>query len=69
VKLIKGPETLRRLAEIRGAPAGLLRSEADMAALAQQEAAMGQLQAMLGAAGQVAGVAKDAAAAGLLEGG
>lgn len=69
VKLIKGQETLRRLAEIRGAPAGLLRSPEDMAALAEQDAAMGQLQAMLGAAGQAAGVAKDAAAAGLLEGG
>ena len=69
VKMIKGPETLRRLAEIRGAPAGLLRSPEDMAALAEQEAAMSQLQAMLAAAGQAAGVAKDAAAAGLLEGG
>ena len=67
-KMIKGPETLRRLAEIRGAPAGLLRSPEDMAALAEQEAAMNQLQTVLGAAGQVAGVAKDAAAAGLLEG-
>ncbi|WGM40815.1 portal protein [Caulobacter sp. NIBR1757] len=66
-KMIKGPETLRRLAEIRGAPAGLLRSPEDMAALAEQEAAMNQLQTMLGAAGQVAGVAKDAAAAGLLD--
>lgn len=32
--LIKGPETLRRLAEIRGAPAELLRSEDELAALA-----------------------------------
>lgn len=69
VKMIKGPETLRRLAEIRGAPAGLLRSPEDMAALAQQDEAMARLRAMLGAAGQAAGVAKDAAAAGLLEGG
>ncbi|RYF94780.1 MAG: phage head-tail adapter protein [Caulobacteraceae bacterium] len=68
-KMIKGPETLRRLAEIRGAPAGLLRSPEDMEALAGQDAAMAQLQAMLGAAGQAAGAAKDAAAAGLLEGG
>ena len=67
-KMIKGPETLRRLAEIRGAPAGLLRSPEDMEALARQDEAMARLQAMLGAAGQVAGVAKDAAAAGLLEG-
>ncbi len=49
VKMIKGPETLRRLAEIRGAPAGLLRSEEDMAALAEQDAAMGQLQTLLAA--------------------
>jgi hypothetical protein len=68
VKMIKGPETLRRLAEIRGAPAGLLRSAEDMDALAQQDEAMARLQSMLGAAGQAAGVAKDAAAAGLLEG-
>ncbi|MDO9337928.1 MAG: portal protein [Caulobacter sp.] len=67
-KMIKGPETLRRLAEIRGAPAGLLRSPEDMEALAGQDAAMAQLQALLGAAGQAAGVAKDAAAAGLLGG-
>lgn len=69
VKMINGPETLRRLAEIRGAPAGLLRSPEDMAALAEQEAAMSQLRTMLDAAGQAAGVAKDAAAAGLLDGG
>lgn len=68
-KMINGPETLRRLAEIRGAPAGLLRSPEDMAALAEQEAAMSQLRTMLDAAGQAVGVAKDAAAAGLLEGG
>lgn len=66
VKLIKGPETLRRLAEIRGAPAGLLRSPEDMEALAEQDGAMARLQAVLGAAGQAAGVAKDAAAAGLI---
>lgn len=66
VKMIKGPETLRRLAEIRGAPAGLLRSPEDMEALAEQDGAMARLQAVLGAAGQAAGVAKDAAAAGLI---
>lgn len=68
-KMIKGPETLRRLAEIRGAPPGLLRSPEDMQALTQQDEAMGRLQALLGAAGQAAGVARDAKAAGLLEGG
>jgi hypothetical protein len=68
-RMIKGPETLRRLAEIRGAPADLLHSEEDMAAMAEQDARAGQLQALLSAAGQAAGVAKDAAAAGLLEGG
>ncbi|HYE45730.1 MAG TPA: portal protein [Caulobacter sp.] len=65
-KMIRGPEALRRLAEIRGAPPGLLRSEEEMAALAEQDAAAAQLQAVLAAAGQAAGVAKDAAAAGLI---
>ena len=64
--MIRGPETLRRLAEIRGAPPDLLRSEEEMAALAEQDGRMAQLQAMLSAAGQAAGVAKDAAAAGLM---
>ncbi len=68
-KMIKGPETLRRLAEIRGAPMALLRSAEDMAAVAEQDGRMAQLQALLGAAGQAAGAAKDAAAAGLLGGG
>jgi hypothetical protein len=68
-KMIKGPETLRRLAEIRGAPMSLLRSAEDMAAVAEQDGRMAQLQTLLGAAGQAAGAAKDAAAAGLLGGG
>ncbi len=46
-KMIKGQEILRRLAEIRGAPADLLRSPEDMAALAEQDATMGHLQAAL----------------------
>lgn len=64
-RMIKGPETLRRLAEIRGAPADLLRSPEAMEALAAEDGQMAQIQAALGAAGQAASIAKDAAAAGL----
>ncbi|MBI1406163.1 MAG: phage head-tail adapter protein [Caulobacter sp.] len=67
-RMIKGPETLRRLAEIRGAPAELLHSDEEMAALAEQQDQAARLQTLLAAAGQAAGVAKDAAAAGLIGG-
>lgn len=64
-KMIKGPEALRRLWEIRGAPPNLLRSAKEMEEIAAAEAQAQQLQQLLQGAQAAGGAAKNFAAAGV----
>lgn len=68
IKLIKGSETLRRLAGIRGAPPDLLRTADEMAAIEQADAEKAAMTDTLGAAQVVSSSAKDLAGAAALVG-
>lgn len=63
VKVLKGAETIRRLASIRGAPSDLMRTAEEVEAMDAAELGEKQMRNILGAAGLAAGAAKDVAAA------